>query len=137
MTNLVVITAAMHKVADLFINVKYRCPGNVIKYVPVKFEVFREGEYFKALPVETAESNRLTNLPKQLLFQIDSGKVYTFDKADKEDVVEDIANNLYKMNIVECPQKQVTEKVFPVSSDKLNQWVRNFKRGEEKPVFFA
>ena len=92
MSNLVVIAREMYKVAQFSIDVKYRRPGNVVEYLPVKFEIFRDGEYYKAIPLQDFQTRILTNLPKALKFEIKEGKILNYS-ADKE-VVEDIVNKL-------------------------------------------
>lgn len=141
MSNLKVVTAEMHKVADLDIKVKYRRPGNVVGYVPVEFEIFKDGEYFKAIPLATIESKRLTNLPAQLLFQLKNRTIYTIDKTgkEKEEVIEDIVNELFDMNIAEVSQKKV-EKTENVNSHfTVSRWIPDFIQYNnlKKPIFFT
>ena len=99
MSNLVVIACEMYKVAEFSINVKYRRPGNVVEYLPVKFEIFRDGEYYKAIPLQDFQTRILTNLPKALKFEIKEGKIYNYT-TDKEEVVEDIVNKLLERNCI-------------------------------------
>ncbi|HLL42617.1 MAG TPA: hypothetical protein VK369_05725 [Segetibacter sp.] len=98
MSNLVVIAREMYKVAQFSIDVKYRRPGNVVEYLPVKFEIFRDGEYYKAIPSQDFQTRILTNLPKALKFEIKEGKILNYS-ADKE-VVEDIVNKLLERKCV-------------------------------------
>ena len=134
MSNLIVITAEMHKVAEFSINVKYRRPGNVVEYVPVEFEIFRDKEYFKAIPVETEESKRLTDLPKQVLFQIKNGIAGSFTKNGKEEVVEDIVNKLVELNLVEISKQKPIEKL-----DSGSYWISEYTKptNYKKPIFFT
>ncbi len=97
MSNLIVITSEMYKIAYFSINVKYCRPGNVVEYIPVEFEIFRDGIFYKAIPLQTTI---LTNLPKELLFQVKKGKVSDFHPGEEE-VVEDIVNKLAELNLVE------------------------------------
>ena len=99
MSNLVVIAREMHKVAEFSIDVKYRRPGNVVYYLPVKFEIFRDGEYYKAIPLQDFQTRILTNLPKALKFEIKEGKIYNYS-TDKEEVVDDIVNKLLERKIL-------------------------------------
>jgi hypothetical protein len=108
MSQLIVITAEMHKIAEFFINVKYRRPGNVITYIPIEFEVFINGEYYKAVPLQTTETRMLTSLPCSITFQIKNGKVYN-DNRGTEDIVKEIVGKLVEMNIVELSQKRFEE----------------------------
>ena len=108
MSHLIVLTAEMHKIAYLNINVKYRRPGNVIGYIPVEFEIFRDGEFYKAVPLQSFQTRILTTLPNKLVFKVSDGKVYNFT-AGKEEVVEDIVSKLAKMNVVEKLQKRYEE----------------------------
>ena len=108
MSHLIVLTAEMHKIAYLNINVKYRRPGNVIGYIPVEFEIFRDREFYKAVPLQSFQTRILTTLPNKLVFKVSDGKVYNFT-AGKEEVVEDIVSKLAKMNVVEKLQKRYEE----------------------------
>jgi hypothetical protein len=108
MSQLIVITAEMHKIAEFSINVKYRRPGNVVAYIPVEFEVFINGDYYKAVPLQNFETRRLTSLPNCITFQIKNGKVYN-DNRGTEDVVKEIVGKLFEMNILELPEKNLTE----------------------------
>ncbi len=105
MSHLIVITAEMHKIAEFFINVKYRRPGNVITYIPIEFEVFINGEFYKAVPLQNFETRMLTSLPNAIMFQIKNGKVYN-DNRGTEDIVKEIVGKLGEMNIVEIPLKR-------------------------------
>ena len=99
MSNLVVIASEMYKVAEFSIDVKYCRPGNVVEYLPVEFEIFRDGEYYKAIPLQDFQTRILTNLPKALKFEIKEGKIYNYS-IDKEEVVDDIVNKLLERKIL-------------------------------------
>ena len=100
MAHLIVITPEMHKIAQIPVEVKYRRPGNVIEYTSVEFEVFRDREFYKAVPLDDSKVRRITDLPNELLFQIKNGKVI-LSKPGKEEVIEDIVSELVAINIVE------------------------------------
>jgi len=103
MSHLIVIAAEMHKIAYLNINVKYRQPGNLVEYIPVEFEVFRDGEIYRAIPLQSIETRILTTLPDELTFEITEDKILNHIPG-KEEVVEDIVSKLVEMNVVERPQ---------------------------------
>lgn len=108
MSKLIIITADMHKVAEFSINVKYRQPGNVVEYFPVEFEVFRDGDYYKAVPLPSVENTRLTEFRKEYPFQIKNGKAcncYT----GTEEIVDDIVKKMAQMNIIETQQGKLME----------------------------
>jgi len=97
MSHLIVITAEMYKVAEFTVNVKHRQPENVVEYIPVEFEIFRDGEYYKAIPLQDTQTRILTTLPCELVFEIKDGKIINYTQG-KEEVVEDIVNKLVEMN---------------------------------------
>lgn len=99
----------MHKIAEFSINIKHRRPGNVVQYIPVEFEVFLDGEYYKAIPLQSAQSSLLTNLPNELLFRVEDGKIYNCTRRTEE-IVEDIVNQLAERGVIEMPEKRFSEK---------------------------
>jgi len=103
MSHLIVIAAEMHKIAYLNINVKYRQPGNLVEYIPVEFEVFRDGEIYRAIPLQSIQTRILRALPDELTFEITEDKILNYIPG-KEEVVEDIVSQLVEMNVVERPQ---------------------------------
>jgi hypothetical protein len=108
MSQMIVIASPMHKIANIPVNVKYRRPGNVIAYLPVEFEIFKEGEYFRAIPLQDLQNRILTNLPKELLFKVKDGIIYN-NPAGTDAVVQDILRQLVSMNEVETPQEVFVE----------------------------
>ena len=108
MSHLIVLTAEMHKIAYLNINVKYRRPGNVIGYIPVEFEIFRDGEFYKAIPLQSIQTRILTTLPDELVFKISDRRIFNYVPGTEE-VIEDIVNELVEVNLVERPQKRFVE----------------------------
>src|SRR5437764_1273920 len=102
MSKLIIIAADMHKIAEFYINVKYRQPGNVVEYLPVEFEVFKDGDYYRAIPLPRFEVKTLTNLPCEYTFQIKNGKPYKCQKGTEE-IVDDIVRKIAHMNVVEIP----------------------------------
>jgi hypothetical protein len=103
MSHLVIITADLHKIADLSINVKYRQPGNVVEYLPVEFEVFKDGNFYKAVPLPGVETRTLTNLLNEYVFQINNGKACNC-KQGSEEIIDEIVRKMAQTNIVEVPQ---------------------------------
>jgi hypothetical protein len=100
MSKLIVIAAEMHKIAEITIDIKYRRPGNVIGYIPVQFEIFLDGEFYKAIPLQNYQTRLLTNLPNALLFQVKNGKICNCTRGTQE-VIEELVKKLGTMNVVE------------------------------------
>jgi len=94
----------MHKIANVVVNVAYRRPGNVVVHVPVKFEVFEDKRCFKAVPFITREVKRLIQLPKVLSFTVKNSRIYTLDK---KEVIEEIVDELVKLEVVEMQEKRI------------------------------
>ena len=46
MSSLTITPAAMHKIANVDVDVKYRQPGNVVTYVSIIFEVYKKETSF-------------------------------------------------------------------------------------------
>jgi hypothetical protein len=63
------------QVAMLTVFVAYRKPGNVIEHLPVRFNVFRYGSRYTAVPLCNEAQKRLTALPNELLFTVLNGNV--------------------------------------------------------------
>jgi hypothetical protein len=108
MSHIIVIAAQMHKIANIRVAVKFRRPGNVVEYLPVEFQILKDGEYYRALPLQDLQSRLLTNLPRELLFKVKKGIIYNY-KAGTETVVQEIVNKLVEMNEVETPQEVCVE----------------------------
>ena len=103
MSNFIIIAAEMHKISEFPIDVKYRQPGNVVEYLPVEFEIFQDGNYFKAIPLPGFETWTLTDLRNEYTFQIKNGKTYNCKKGTEE-IIDDIVNKMVQMNVVEVLQ---------------------------------
>jgi hypothetical protein len=108
MPRLVIITPEMHKIAEFTIKVKYRCPGNVIEYIPVEFEVFKDGEWYKVVPLLDAKTRLLTDLPAELFFQLKNGKITRCSNKQKE-VIEDIVCKMNAFDVVDKPLQRIVE----------------------------
>src|SRR5574337_1800381 len=83
------------KLAEVSANVPYNRPGNVIKYLCERFEVFQKDDQYKAVPLCCAADKRLTHLPPALLFQIKNDIVYV-DSEEHKDLIEDLVKELIK-----------------------------------------
>lgn len=118
MSKLIIVACGMHKIAEFPINVKYRRPGNVVAYLPVEFEVFIDGEYYKAIPLQSTEIRMLANVPKELVFQIKNGNICNY-KPETEEIVQAIAAQLAKMNVDEIPGKHCAQAVNNTASSPL------------------
>ena len=92
MSDLIIITCPMHKVAAVVVN------------VPVEFEVFEERKCFKAIPYITPEVKRLIQLPKVLSFTIKDSRIYSLHK---KEVIEEIVNELIKLKVMDIQKKKV------------------------------
>lgn len=110
MSKFIIVTAGMHKIAEFVVNIKYRRPGNVVEYLPVEFEVFIDQGYYRAIPLQSSESKLLTNLPKEMTFEIKDGKICNCNKGPEE-LVRDIVRKLIEMNLVKMPEKYFEERV--------------------------
>jgi hypothetical protein len=108
MPRLVIITPEMHKIAEFTIKVKYRCPGNVIEYTPVEFEVFKDGEWYKAVPLCDVKTRLLTDLPRETFFQIKNGKITECNNVSRE-VIEDIVCKMIALDVVDKPLQKGVE----------------------------
>jgi hypothetical protein len=106
MSNLIVTTARMHKIANIFVDVKYRNPGNVVAHKSVEFEIFNDGESFQATPLVSEENKWLLNMPTQFAFQFINGSICVC-KPSLEEIVEEIVNELAKQDIIEMPKKKM------------------------------
>lgn len=84
---------------NVMVNVPYRLPGNIVAYMPVEFEVLKDGDYCKAKPVCSDAKKRLINLPSALEFQVFSGKVVMARKVH-EDVAYAIVRELNRLKIL-------------------------------------
>jgi len=102
MSNFIIIAADMHKIAEFSIDVKYRHPGKGVECLPVEFEIFQDGNYFKAIPLPSFETWTLTNLQNEYTFQIKNCKTYNCKKG-AEEIVDDIVTKMVQMNVVEIP----------------------------------
>lgn len=117
MSKLIIITADMHKIAEFCINIQYRQPGNVVEHVPVEFEVFMDGENYRAVPLQNFETSVLTNLPNELIFEIKDGKICNCKKGTEE-IVEDIVSKLAEMDLVKITKKSPEESAVDTDSSQ-------------------
>ena len=85
--------AAMHKIANIDVDVKYLQPGKVVAYVSIIFEVYKNGNKFYAIPLANEENKRLTNLPAEFSFRIQNGTIYAVTHG-LEEVVESLVERL-------------------------------------------
>jgi hypothetical protein len=97
--SLTVITPDCHKIAECEVKVKYRRPGNVVEYLPVKFEVFREGECYKAVPLQDTSIRILTNLPRQIFFHLKNGKVVQCSRGQQE-IMEELVTQMVSREMI-------------------------------------
>lgn len=67
--NTPVLQSKLSPLAVVSVAAPYRKPGNVIEHLPVRFEVFRRGRRFTAVPFCSEADKRLANLPDVLMFE--------------------------------------------------------------------
>jgi hypothetical protein len=79
-----------------------------VEYLPVEFEVFKNGGYYKAIPLPSSEADILANLPCEVIFQIKNGKPCDCRKGTEE-IVDNIIRKMGTMNIEEMPRERLTE----------------------------
>jgi hypothetical protein len=106
MSNLIVTNARMHKIANVFVDVKYRHPGNVVAYISVEFEIFSDGESFQIMPLVSEENKRIVNMPTQFSFQFKNGRICVCEPR-LEVVVEEIVNELANQDIIKMAKKKM------------------------------
>ncbi len=114
MSNLIVTTARMHKIANVFVDVKYRHPGNVVAYISVEFEIFSNGKRFEAMPFVSEENKRLVNIPTQFSFQFKNERICVCEPG-LEEVVEEIVNELANQDIIKMPEKKMMNSAEPLA----------------------
>jgi hypothetical protein len=106
MSRLIIISAEMHKIANVIVDVKYRHPGNVVAYVSVAFEIYRDGIDFFAVPVSSEENMRLLNLPKKFSFRF-KNEILGISLPGLEEVVEDIVGQLNPVGLIKVPDRYI------------------------------
>jgi hypothetical protein len=102
MSSLIINSAGMHKIANVDVDVKYRHPGNVIAYISVAFEMYRDGINFFAVPVTCEENMRFTNLPQEFSFRFKNEKL-SISLPGLEEVVEEIVGKLHPLGLIKVP----------------------------------
>jgi hypothetical protein len=109
MSNLIIISAAMHKIANVEVDVKYRYPGNVIEYISMTFEVYKNRCKFFAIPLANEENRRLANLPNEFSFRLE-GEVIYISARGLEEVVEQIVDKLQSLGLIKRCQNNNSKK---------------------------
>jgi hypothetical protein len=64
-----------NKIANVNISLPYKSPGNIIRHNAVSFDVYSEAGYYKAVPLLNEDERRIANLPNELLFNYENGKL--------------------------------------------------------------
>ena len=111
MSSLIIISAGMHKIANVDVDVKHFRPGNVISYIPIKFEIFREGINFVAVSIASEENLRLTNLPKEFSFRF-KNEIMGISLPNLVEIVEEIVDKLQPLGLIKVPLKYSKNKSF-------------------------
>jgi hypothetical protein len=93
------ILPSYYKLENVAVAVSFRKPGNVVSHFNVDFEIFNEGDSYKAVPVFDQVTKRLVNLPDVLLFSINDGVLISESK--HKDLIVDIAKEMTKRKIIE------------------------------------
>ncbi len=102
MPHFIIIPPATHKLATINIDVEYARPGNNISHVPVNFEIFKRGNRFIALPIQTRKMRLLTNLSGPIEFDVQEEKIGC--KPVYREIVEEIVLKLAAANVIERQQ---------------------------------
>lgn len=94
-------TSPKIKLASLTVTVPYRSSGNVIRQHQIPFEVYREEALYKAVPLLSEPERRTANLPEELVFFVENGKLRSPRKIDGNfHVIEDIVAGLRQANML-------------------------------------
>ena len=85
---------------NITIPVPYKSAGNAIVENPVEFEVYREGEAYRIVPILDEKGLRLANLPKDLRFVYKERKVISLhgEKDGNLHVMQDVYAVLSDLN---------------------------------------
>ena len=109
MTSTLINTTRLHNIANVDVDVKYRQPGNVVAYISIAFNIYKDGTTFVAMPLAGNLDKRLTNLPNKFSFKLRNGIIYVAETG-LTDVVADIVNKLRALVLIEAPQDEHSEK---------------------------
>ena len=91
------------KLASLSVEVPYKGAGNVIRQHLVPFDVYREEEVYKAVPLLPEDERRKANLPPELVFFYENGKPRSPRKIDGNfHVIEDIVAKLKQTSVLDA-----------------------------------
>ncbi len=63
-----------NKITSVTLKVSYKGAGNVVRQQDVSFDIYQEGETYKAVPTLSEAERRIANLPPELRFQYQEGK---------------------------------------------------------------
>ncbi|MEO6914931.1 MAG: hypothetical protein ABI151_04095 [Chitinophagaceae bacterium] len=118
MSNLIIVTASMHKIANVSIEVKYRHPGNVVAYIAVEFELYEvKGKYF-AVPLVSIETRRILNLPAQFSFHVQNNVILVSGNGLKG-VVKELVKKLSQLALIDDVQKEYLSQDATYSTEEL------------------
>lgn len=91
-----------NKITSVNISFPYKGPGNIIRQNPVLFDVYSMEDHFKAVPLLNEDERRIANLPQELLFSFNEGKLVShrgsFD--GNFHAIEEIVHQLQKQNLI-------------------------------------
>ena len=91
-----------NKIASVNIFVPFKGPGNIIRQNSVAFDVYSEDGQYKAIPALNEDERRIANLPHELHFHLQNGKVVSGrgDFDGNFHAIEDIVRELQKQKML-------------------------------------
>jgi hypothetical protein len=81
--------------------IPYKSAGNIIRQKEVSFDIYKEGDAYKAVPLLNMDERRLANLPHELVFTHSGGKAIS-ERGIKDGnfhIIEEIAKQLQSQNL--------------------------------------
>ena len=89
----------LNEIASITILVPYIKGKELINQI-IPFKVYREQQYFKAIPLITSEEQKITGLPAEILFQLNNYTVIP-NEGTKEENLESINNIVRELTMLE------------------------------------
>ena len=99
----------MQKIASFDINTKYRQPGNVVAYIFIGYEIYKDGSKFFAVPLTNDKNKLLANLPSQFSFRMVNEAIH-ISAPGLEEVVEEIVDKLNNLGFIAVLQNAYSAK---------------------------
>lgn len=83
----------LYSVRHVHVDVPYRLPGNVVKHIPVEFQVHTSGNTMWAIPLCDEIIKRMTGLPERVVVRLENGKP-VLSPADKGTIREELVTTI-------------------------------------------